>query len=355
MKYIRDVLENNIHISMEKLYIELTNRCNLKCIHCYNESNSGLCVDLPLENVMELLDYVKESHLTSVALSGGEALLYPHIKKVLEKCKELELDVMLLTNGTYTEGDIYLDILLKYLPNIQVSLDGPDFESNDKIRGTQSFQRTIAFIKKLKALNYPKRITVNTVLTEHTIQIYHNMIELCQQLGIDEITYSFVTMAGRAKKNITPIQEDLRYSIVKDINSNIKVKPENKCQGVGINHICSLTTVENNIIKLQPKVTCKGDVYPCQMHQKPEYIIGNVLKHSLKNVLNSKESRRFIILMFLRKYFMKECKKCLFESLCGRGCMAKAVNDYNNPFAADGCCKFYKELILSTIKHDYLQ
>lgn len=350
MECLEGLFSKTINITMEKLYIELTNRCNLKCAHCYNESNNGTVFDLPLDCVDAMILYAKECDLKSIALSGGEALLYPQISDVLERCKEVELDVLLLTNGTYIENEQYLNILFKYSPDIQVSLDGPDSNSNDKIRGYGNFERAISFIRKLKKYNYPRRITVNTVLTEHTARVYRDMLTVCRSLGVDELTYSFLTMAGRAKNNVLSIADESFYNIVKDINTNIKPHSDNKCQGVGVNHVCSLTSVNESIIKLQPKVTFKGEVYPCQMQQNSEYMIGNIKIHTLKEILDSNDARRFLALMILRKYYMKECNACLFKSICGRGCMAKSINDYGNPFVVDGCCQFYKELIVSDIK-----
>lgn len=350
MECLKGLFDKTISITMEKLYIELTSRCNLKCAHCYNESNNGICSDLPFNSIESMILYAKECNLTSIALSGGEALLYPRISNVFEICKDQEMDVMLLTNGTYFENTTYLNILFKYLPDIQVSLDGPDANSNDKIRGNGSFKQAISFIKRLKESNYPKKITINTVLTEYTAPVYREMLTVCHGLGADELNYSFLTMAGRAKNNILSIADDELYNIVKDINTCIKPNPDNKCQGVGLNHICSLTSVNDSIIKLQPKVTYKGEVFPCQMHNNDEYIIGNVATHTLKDILDSPNTRRFLALMFLRKYYMKECGACSFKYVCGRGCMAKSINDFGNPFALDGCCKFYKELMVSDIK-----
>ena len=107
--------------------------------------------------------------------------------------------------------------------------------------------------------------------------------------------------------------------------------------------------VHDSIIKLQPKVTFKGEVFPCQMQHNSEYMIGNINTHTLKQILDSNDARRFLALMFLRKYYMKECNACLFKSICGRGCMAKSINDCGNPFVVDGCCQFYKELIVVDI------
>lgn len=350
MECLKGLFDKTIHITMEKLYIELTNRCNLKCTHCYNDSNNGICSDLPINSIENMILYAKECNLTSIALSGGEALLYPQISKVFEICKDQGLDVMLLTNGTYFENKTYLNIIFEYLPDIQVSLDGPDANSNDKIRGNGNFKQALSFIQRLKESNYPKRITINTVLTKYTASIYREMLTVCHKLGVDELTYSLLTMAGRAKDNILSVADDELYNIVKDINTIIKPDLDNKCQGVRLNHICSLTSVNDSIIRLQPKVTSKGEVFPCQMHNNDEYIIGNVATHTLKDILDSPNTRRFLALMFLRKYYMKECNACSFKVVCGRGCMAKSINDFGNPFALDGCCKFYKELMLADIK-----
>lgn len=347
---IKKVLEGNIKISMEKIYIELTNRCNLQCVHCYNNSNNGINIDLPFDLVKGMIEFAKSCGLDSVALSGGEALLYPRINEVMKLCEDLDLSVQLLTNGTYIK-DEYIDIILKYKPDIQVSLEGPDAASNDYIRGKGSFKKAIGFIKQLKKQMYPKSIFVNTVLTESNSSNYSEMVNLCHELGVDNLTYSIVTFAGRAKTNNIQLKQDKFLDIVKRINSALKSDPKNNCQGVGMNHHCSLIDVRNDLIYLQPKVAYNGDVFPCQMHNANEYVIGNIKKSNLYDVLNSEITHNFLILMLIRRSFMRECAECAFSSMCDRGCMAKAVNDFANPLANDGCCYFYKELLLEQIKN----
>lgn len=355
IKTIKIILNGTVHISMEKLYVELTNRCNLKCIHCYNESNSGYSQDLSIEIVRGLIDAAYKCGLQEIALSGGEALLYPWIEDVLTYCTEKGLKPFILTNGTYCVDSKYYDILMKYEPDIQISLDGPDRQSNDMIRGEKSFDKTINFIQELKKSEYKGEISVNTVITEYTVNNYPEMVELCKKMNIDKLSYSMLTLAGRAQDHMLQLNNKDFIEIIRDINTNIKVLPENKCQGIGLNHECSLKKIQNGVIELQPKVTCYGEVFPCQMHNKKEYSIGNIYEKNIENILNSDQAKRFLTLMYLRNSFMQKCTSCIFEKMCKRGCMAKAVNDTKNPFETDGCCLFYKETFVQELKHLHMK
>lgn len=339
---VSGIINGQIDISIEKMYLELTNRCNLHCKHCYNKSNDGEIYDIPKEVVIDLIDYSKEKGLTSIAYSGGEALLHPNIEEIFEYTSKVGLDMFLLTNGTYI-NEWLMCLLEKYKPILQISLEGPDQKTSDEIRGVGSFKKSIAFIEELKRKDYPSDIYINTVLNRHNINSYWSMKKFVKSLGVTSLSFSLLTNTGRAEENDLDIEQSEKIEVMKDINENMQTQTDFLCKGVGVNHVCSMNQVNDNRINIQPKVTPRGDVLPCQMHNGKQYMLGNVLKMTMSEIVNSEKTRAYLAMSQLRSQYMDACITCSFEVSCRRGCIAKAISEYHNPFSVDGNCYFYKK------------
>ena len=111
--------------------INLTNRCNLRCGHCwYHREAHPSTPELDAGEFVEKLAALKERHnITSVTWVGGEPLLRLDI---LEKATPMFSHNIISTNGTFE---------LPSLPAIfGVSVDGPE-EINDEIRGKGVFRK----------------------------------------------------------------------------------------------------------------------------------------------------------------------------------------------------------------------
>ena len=89
------------------LGIELTQRCNLNCRHCFRGEARNK--DISREIIEKVFDEVK--YVGTLDLSGGEVFLaYEHLKMLLEIAKEKEVKIescSMLINGTIYDGRIY--------------------------------------------------------------------------------------------------------------------------------------------------------------------------------------------------------------------------------------------------------
>jgi len=82
---------------MKELTVELTTKCQMNCLWC--SSDYGEEFELKLNEVYEILyDYKKEGFLV-VRFSGGEPTLYPELLECIMLAKQMDYEVVLLTNG----------------------------------------------------------------------------------------------------------------------------------------------------------------------------------------------------------------------------------------------------------------
>jgi radical SAM protein with 4Fe4S-binding SPASM domain len=123
--------------SLRFLELQITSRCNLACLHCYQDAPSP--IDLPLEAAVAVTRRFEEMAGLKILISGGEPMLYPRIFELLDKTAELPIRRVLITNGTLIHDQ---NVKQLNVDEVQISLDGWE-HSHEIIRGIGSFGKTM--------------------------------------------------------------------------------------------------------------------------------------------------------------------------------------------------------------------
>lgn len=112
---------------------ELTGACDLRCAHCHR-TDSRKAAEPDLGRVLAIADALSSAGAESVALSGGEPTLSPHLWPVVERLKKGGAFVSLITNGRDDSADFALRCRESGLDFVWLSLDGPE-AVHDAVRG----------------------------------------------------------------------------------------------------------------------------------------------------------------------------------------------------------------------------
>ncbi len=129
--------------SLRYLLVHITDRCTLRCRHCFIGPQTG--VDLPLAELTRLADDFAALEGLRFIVSGGEPLLHRHFWKLNERLPAYPFRSILLTNGTLLDREVARALLFH---EVQVSLDGPQ-DAHDLLRGSGSFRCAIAALRHL--------------------------------------------------------------------------------------------------------------------------------------------------------------------------------------------------------------
>ncbi|MEW6681013.1 MAG: radical SAM protein [bacterium] len=189
---------------------DITSRCNLSCIHCYNaEKYDGTRKDigreLNIEEAKEAINKLQEAGFKQLLLIGGEPLIYSNIAQLVEFARNKGLEVAITTNGTLLGEEMALTLINLEIKSLIVSIDGISAETNDEIRGRGAFEKACKNLKKFTQLARARGSKVLTgigfVVTKKNLSEIEYLPEFSNSLGISGIDLQFLTLDGRAACN----------------------------------------------------------------------------------------------------------------------------------------------------------
>ncbi|MEA4960161.1 radical SAM protein [Lutispora sp.] len=188
---------------------DITNCCNLKCIHCI--VGDTICTkpdnELSLRTIFKIIDVLKEKyHVNFIHFLGGEPFAKEGFLDIFKYCNYRNIVVGITTNGTLLNEE-YIKKIAEGISlgcSITLSLDGPNNETNDIIRGNGSFDKCI---NSLSALSQYKKnvrklqIGIGATINRINIDALDEYIYLADKYNIDTIGFDFIISEGNAVKN----------------------------------------------------------------------------------------------------------------------------------------------------------
>ena len=203
--HVEGVLANNDYI-LNGCYIEITSNCNLRCIHCYNESEE-LRDQISVEAFKNVLGCYDNPKKASITLSGGEPLLHPQVWKFIDMMLEsgiLARNILLITNATCITDDVANMLAEKHV-SVQVSLNGSRAELHDSICGKGNFERTMAGLQRLLSKHANMVIVRNMMNKQNMNDNWDMFCEKLIDMGVHKIMLAGLKKVGRANENLEKI------------------------------------------------------------------------------------------------------------------------------------------------------
>jgi len=179
--------------SLRYLECQITDRCNLRCRHCY--IGDGFHQDLSLEKIFKILNEFEEIQGLRLLLSGGEPLLHPHFWEINEILRDYPFRSVLLSNGTLITKETAKKLRVH---EVQVSLDGMK-EGHESIRGEGTFEKTLQAIDNLQDANI--RVSIATMIHRKNLKEFDRLASLIQSKNIGEWNVDIPCIAGRMEEN----------------------------------------------------------------------------------------------------------------------------------------------------------
>ncbi len=185
------------HPTPHAVQIEFTQRCNLTCDFCYNDSGPKNRDELDLETLERLCAEIIEIGTGEVIISGGEPLMKPrHMDLILKRIGKAGIPIHVLTNGLLLDKDWLAKFHRAGVVTVQVSLDGGDPAIHDRIRGRAgAWARTLEALAMAHAAGF--HTFVSTVLTRDNVHSLAKLVEAAYLCGCDNLNIGDLITWGR--------------------------------------------------------------------------------------------------------------------------------------------------------------
>jgi len=199
---------------------DITNRCMMRCLHCFNRSTSLKRNEMDDEQVLHAFDEIVSIRPQQICICGGEPLV--RVNSVIEgaqRIKKAGIFLGMVSNGFLFEEKLANKLHELGFDQIQISLDGFR-ESHDRLRGVKG-----AFDKAVKAIEYLAKAGVKTLTsfspTRFNIGEFKDYVEFARSIGVREIRIQPLMLMGEAFFNadIFPT-EDQYHELVRYIKKH---------------------------------------------------------------------------------------------------------------------------------------
>ena len=312
------------------IQIEVTGRCNERCIHCYiPNAKKDKGKDMPFDKFQSIVNQFAEMGGLHVVLSGGEVFLHKDIIRMIQYCREKDMQISILSNLIALKKEQIPAIKEANISVLQTSLYSMDSEVHDTITTIKgSFAKTKAAIEELVAADIP--VQISCPVMKANCKGYAEVLKYAQSLRCKAQT-DFIMMAQsnfdtqnlanrisleETEALLRDIMEwDLEYHVdvtkkrteVEDYVVDKDCEDQSPLCGAGLNDCC---------------IDANGDVFPCAGWQ--ELVAGNVFKTSLKEVWEN--SQQFKMVRSVTRADFPECLECEANEYCSM-CLVRNYNE----------------------------
>lgn len=289
IKQVEEIDESYNSVHIEFAWIEVCTRCNLKCIHCYNESDAMCTNEMSFDDFVLLIDSLVELGVKKIQFIGGEPLIIGDKLKDMIKYAYKKFDwIEVFTNGTLID-EKWVEVFSEYGVRVALSVYSYLEQAHEKVTQLKgSYNRTNRAIQALKNSGIQYRVC-NTIMDKVDIGEKNNdLYTLSKRKDI-------VRMSGRGNLHLLNDELIKQKLITKETFSG----PLNKTMiKRGISH--------HNCFGSKIYVSSDLTVYPCVMERRFSH--GNIHEN---NSINLKTN-----ILNMNKDQIKGCSECEFRYCC---------------------------------------
>ena len=327
-----------------RLHLYLTGACNLRCRHCGVGGDAAAAPPLEADLVRDLIDQAAAWGAEGVAFGGGEPFLHGDLLALLAYAAP-RLKTLLATNALLVD-DAAAEALARLGVIVQVSLDGPDALTHDRIRGAGAFDRTWRGVEALRRAGIGERLALNVTLMRPNIGRLPEIVALAERRGVPGLRFTALQRMGRAAAQWaalapSPDEYTAAYRWLYGLRApaglalspgllGLELAPPDHGMWCGLGRTLL--------------VDARGDIYPCGLFVGSEFRLGNVRRMRLADALASEKLAQLIARCAERREVIPECRACAWKHFCQGGCAGSVWQSRGTLDATDGLCAVRREL-----------
>lgn len=184
-----------------------TRTCNLKCVHCYANSDSQVYDgELDTAEAKGFIDTLKDFKVPVLLFSGGEPMVRPDFFELVEYAATAGLRTTISTNGTLIDREVAQKIKDHGVGYVGISLDGIGSRHDAFRRSEGSFDKALEGIRNCKAVG--QRVGLRFTINKHNVDQIEDIFNLIEQENIDRVCFYHLAYSGRGSEMV---KEDVSH------------------------------------------------------------------------------------------------------------------------------------------------
>ena len=341
----------------------ITRTCNLKCVHCYNDSGAGKsCNDITTGDAKVVLDDLADFGVPSVLFSGGEPLMRPDLFELISYAVSKGLRTVISTNGTLITAKVAQKIKDCGVSYVGISLDGIG-QINDKFRGVEgAFDKAVEGVRNCMALGI--RIGLRLTLTQKNIEDLEGLFSFFEAENIERACFYHFVPSGRGK---VISDEDLTHAQTRAAIDMILAETK-RLKEMG--RKTDILTVDNHVdgvylyLKLLKEDPARAETvwklltwngggmsssgigigcidFDGKVHANQfwyHYELGDIHEKKFSQIWTNPDEPLLKGLRNRREYVKGRCKLCKFFDACGGSLRVRADLRFGDPWGPDPGC-----------------
>lgn len=293
-KYIDDYSNKSIRknfvqgdlnlILPHEIGIELTNKCLLKCIHCYKCSSPSLNDFVNYNDVISFLNGIK-GKVYGIQLTGGEPMLHKNFNDLLKYCKQNFNSVSISTTGLLINK---MNVKNFIGTHVYISLYDFNNEKNDTFinlkNATNKILESIDLLIKNKI-----HVCINTIATDSNCEELEVFINKCKELGAQGVGIGKISKVGRGKNLCSNLYcSESTCTMIKKYDEKYYDKFDDMY----------VSTFSDSLEHIQHELRCGlykwyineyGEITPCTFFPRDKFVLCNIKEYNLDEILNIKK------------------------------------------------------------------
>ncbi|WP_028323979.1 12,18-didecarboxysiroheme deacetylase [Desulfatirhabdium butyrativorans] len=339
----------------------MTQRCNLRCIHCYAQATEKTAADeMSTEEGKALIDDLASFGSPVILFSGGEPLVRPDLPELAEYAVQKGMRAVISTNGTLITPQMARTLKAIGLSYVGISLDGME-PVHDRFRGVPgAFRKALDGIRNCQeaGIKVGLRFTIN----RHNAAEIPAVFDLLEEMDIPRACFYHLVYAGRGSRMVeedcslqqTRAIVDLIMDRTKALHDAGKPKEiltvDNHADGPYVylrllrenperaKEVLSLLEMNegNNSGRGIGCVSWNGEVYADQFWRHHSF--GNVRKRSFSQIWTDPADEFLMQLKDKKRHVTGRCASCRWLDICGGNFRVRAEAVTGDVWAPDPAC-----------------
>lgn len=313
-------------------FIEVNYDCMLRCKMCqlwtkdFKKNRIGSREILSETEIKKAIDEFASAGIKNIIFLGGEPFQRKDLLDFIKYCKSKALSCATVSNGYLIGEDMASKIVLSKLDILAVSIDGPNSEVHDRIRGVKgAFDHAVRAIrlvkKRQKELNTERpAVAIACTVSSNNFLNLPDMVDLAKSLDVRQIRFQYISVIDR---NIVEQTNQMMGEKVVGVHNFVDIPPtflvpkeqiekledvleairrkagtQVECHMDPVFHTGDKNFLEKGTFPVwdcsepwsRSYMTPTGDFMPCPMFT--DYNMGNIREKSFEVIWNSERARK---------------------------------------------------------------